>query len=352
MNELKISLIVPVYNAEQYLPKFLDSLVNQTYKDIEILCINDGSSDNSLSILKEYAQKDSRVKIIDKDNQGVSVARNIGILNATGNYILFIDVDDWLELDACEKIYENISETMPDILNFQAYWMSDDNKVKHPFVLQNFINKYKNQTVYFNDEPVNVFKSNDIIFCWDKAYKREFLIKNEINFPETLHLMEDCVFMLLCWKYNPNIKYLDLFLYNHRIDNNNSLTRDNCYAKFINHLRVLPVLNTIIHKSFDEKFCNEIYEYFLKNITSDYPKIIFTDNKEDYFSKLDILFKDNSTIFINPNQFVTYRKFNFWKKVDNLHLSFIYWKIIRPFCKYCIVLPYRRVKNFWRCKNG
>ena len=88
---VQVSIIVPVYNVEKYLSKCLESLINQTLKDIEIICVNDGSTDNSLSILKEYANKDSRIKIIDKQNEGVSVARNTGIEVATGEYLMFVD---------------------------------------------------------------------------------------------------------------------------------------------------------------------------------------------------------------------------------------------------------------------
>ena len=99
----KVSIIIPVYNVEQYLPKCLDSIINQTLKDIEIICINDGSIDNSLSILKEYASKDDRIIIIDKENEGQGIARNLGIKKAKGKYIGFVDPDDWVDIQMFEK---------------------------------------------------------------------------------------------------------------------------------------------------------------------------------------------------------------------------------------------------------
>ena len=102
---VKISVVVPVYNVGVYLEKCLDSLLAQTLDDIEILCINDGSTDNSLEILQKYAQKDERIKIFDKENEGQGVGRNIGIKNATGEFIAFVDPDDWVELDMYEKMY-------------------------------------------------------------------------------------------------------------------------------------------------------------------------------------------------------------------------------------------------------
>ncbi len=104
-NKPKVSIIVPVYNVENYLDRCLDSLINQSFDDIEIICINDGSTDNSLSILKDYEKKDARVKIINKDNSGVSDCRNNGINVANGEYIVFVDSDDWIDVNMIETMY-------------------------------------------------------------------------------------------------------------------------------------------------------------------------------------------------------------------------------------------------------
>ena len=115
MTGIKVSIVVPVYNVEQFLPDCLDSLTNQTLKDIEIICVNDGSPDNSLKILEEYAQNDDRVKIITQENQGVSAARNAGLKTAVGEYIGFVDPDDWIDLDFYSKLYDAIQESNADI---------------------------------------------------------------------------------------------------------------------------------------------------------------------------------------------------------------------------------------------
>ena len=106
----KVSVIVPVYNTEKYLPQCLDSIINQTFTDFECICINDGSTDNSLSILEEYAKKDSRIRIISQKNAGLSNVKNVGIKNATGIYITFIDSDDFVSLDYIEKLFKCIDE--------------------------------------------------------------------------------------------------------------------------------------------------------------------------------------------------------------------------------------------------
>ena len=102
---VKISIIVPVYNTEPYLEQCLDSIINQTLEDIEIICVNDGSTDNSLSVLEEYASKDNRIKIINQENEGPGFARNNGLKSVNGEYVLFVDSDDWIELNTCEALY-------------------------------------------------------------------------------------------------------------------------------------------------------------------------------------------------------------------------------------------------------
>ena len=117
---VKISVVVPVYNVENYLPDCLDSLVNQTFKDIEIICINDGSPDNSLQILEEYAEKDSRMKVFSQENGGHAVATNRGISMATGDYLFLMDSDDVLELNALELSYNRAEEKDVDFVIFKA----------------------------------------------------------------------------------------------------------------------------------------------------------------------------------------------------------------------------------------
>ena len=111
-----ISIIVPVYNAAPYLPQCLDSLVNQTYRDIEIICVNDGSTDNSLDILKAYAERDSRILVIHQENQGLSDARNKGLKNARGEWVMFVDSDDWIDISTCQITLETVHAHQADVV--------------------------------------------------------------------------------------------------------------------------------------------------------------------------------------------------------------------------------------------
>ena len=120
-----ISIIIPVYNVSKYLRVCLDSVINQTYKDLEIICINDGSLDNSLDILKEYSNKDNRIIIIDKKNSGVSAARNDGIERSSGEYLFFIDSDDYIDNDFIEVFYNNAKKNDSDLVILSNFWNLD-----------------------------------------------------------------------------------------------------------------------------------------------------------------------------------------------------------------------------------
>ena len=126
---VKVSILVPVSNLEKYFRKCLDSLVNQTLRDIEIICINDGSTDDSLNVLQEYASEHLNVIVIDQENQGVSIARNNGINKAQGDYIGFVDPDDWVEPDMFKILYEKAVKTGVDIVECD-YRMVFENSTK------------------------------------------------------------------------------------------------------------------------------------------------------------------------------------------------------------------------------
>ncbi len=111
----KVSIIIPVYNVEKYLQRCLDSVVNQTLKDIEIICVNDGSTDNSAIILEEFSKKDERIKIVNQKNGGLSRARNTGLEHSNGDYIGFLDSDDWIDLDYYEKLHDAAERNNCDI---------------------------------------------------------------------------------------------------------------------------------------------------------------------------------------------------------------------------------------------
>lgn len=205
-----VSLIIPIYNVEKYLRKCLDSVINQSFSDIEIICVDDGSTDNSLNIIKEYAQQDNRLKIITQKNQGVSFARNQGLKKASGDYILFLDSDDWLELDCIEKGVNAISKNDSDILCFGINCFNNGKITPREDIL--ILDKYYEQD-NFDTEVIKHLVQN----ACGKLFKRSFLIKNKIEFPKNIKTCEDGLFCLLCIYEEPKIQLLNKCLYYYRI---------------------------------------------------------------------------------------------------------------------------------------
>ena len=195
--ETKISIIVPVYNASKYLGKCLQSLINQTLPDIEIICINDGSTDNSLEILKEFEQKNVDIKVFSQKNKGQSIARNFGIRQAKGEYIGFLDADDWADEQMFEELYKNAKTFDSDIAMCSIKTYDETTREisgKDSYLtLDLFDETFENRAFHYSETLGFIFRI--CVVPWNKIYKREFLISNQILFPEGLSF-EDNVFNL------------------------------------------------------------------------------------------------------------------------------------------------------------
>ena len=214
----KLSIIVPVYNVEKYLPKCLESLIKQTLKDIEIICVNDGSMDNSLAILKEFASKDSRIRIIDNQHQGVAKTRNTGIEQSTGEYIGFVDSDDYIDIDFFEKLYNSATKSNSDIAIASI--------LKH----KNFFNIYnakytKEETAITIQDKIKLCedKKHFFFYAWNKIYHSGFIKKNNIKFSEG-QIYEDVMFAIKALYYSNKIISVYGTKY-HYIEHENSLTK-------------------------------------------------------------------------------------------------------------------------------
>ena len=186
MQEKTISLIIPVYNVEKYLARCLDSVINQTFKDLEIICINDGSEDNSLSILQEYSKKDERIRIINQQNAGLSAVRNVGIDVARGKYISFIDSDDWIDFDFCEKLYNSAEKHSADIA--VAGIVRVNGRRKKYFL------RFKKETVSRNlQEKFELCDVPERSYVWNKLYRLDKLRESRLKFLEG-RVFEDIIF--------------------------------------------------------------------------------------------------------------------------------------------------------------
>ena len=173
----KITVIVPVYNIENYLNKCLDSILKQTYQNLEIIVVNDGSTDNSGEICQEYAQKDSRIIYIEKENGGQSEARNMGLDRMTGSYVTFVDSDDWVELDYVENLYKKITEYQADIAvgNYYSFNEAEGMYYFHIFGDSCYEKVYDNVSIFENLYESQEMKSFALISVWGKLYKADLL---------------------------------------------------------------------------------------------------------------------------------------------------------------------------------
>lgn len=215
-----ISIVMPVYNCEKYLKESLDSILNQTYKNIELICVDDGSTDHSLDILNFYSKKDSRLKVYTQTNQGPSAARNKALDKAQGEYVSFVDSDDFLELNAYEILVEcALQEQSWDLIIFGGNIVGVKNE-------------------YFEDKLTTVFKQymycaqGEVVFrekaarpfLWLHFIKRELFEKpTRIRFDEDINLGEDQIFQFEYIPRAKNVMVIDQKLYNYRMDHNASL---------------------------------------------------------------------------------------------------------------------------------
>lgn len=203
---------------EKYLPKCLESLIKQTLKDIEIICVNDGSMDNSLAILKEFASKDSRIRIIDNQHQGVAKTRNTGIEQSTGEYIGFVDSDDYIDIDFFEKLYNSATKSNSDIAIASI--------LKHKKFFNIYNAKYtKEETAITIQDKIKLCedKKHFFFYAWNKIYHSGFIKENNIKFSEG-QIYEDVMFAIKALYYSNKIISVYGTKY-HYIEHENSLTK-------------------------------------------------------------------------------------------------------------------------------
>lgn len=192
---VKVSVIIPVYNTEKYLDECLDSVQNQTLSGLEIICVNDGSKDGSPKILENHAKYDKRIKIVNQENGGVSSARNNGLKNATGDYVMFLDSDDSFVSYACEKAYNVAVKNESDVVEFGVKNFVDGENVD----LSNVSYDDSKITVYTRKENENPFSSLNFScgVVWNKIWKRSFITENDLKFKEGIYRGEDSLFNMM-----------------------------------------------------------------------------------------------------------------------------------------------------------
>lgn len=228
-----ISIIIPVYNKEKYLDKCIKSAVNQDYKNIEIIIINDGSEDNSEQIISKWLKKDYRIKYLNQENKGVSYTRNRGLLSANGDYIFFLDADDYLEKNAISVLVDYIKKSNVDIIIGNFYEKTGEKIIKLPS-FENRLFTYKE--LKLTDTILEMFLINGrhMAKAGNKLYKTSFIKDNQIKFENGV-IAEDRLFNLLCYVNKPIIQIVNEYTYVYnKIDNSRSRTIDtNFYEESI-----------------------------------------------------------------------------------------------------------------------
>lgn len=338
MNQPKISIIVPFYNLELYVERCLNSLVNQTFSAIEILCINDGSTDNTLNILETFAKTDNRIKIITQKNSGVSSARNTGIKNAKGDFLLFIDGDDYIELNACELLYEKALETDADMICFWRRFVFGNGYIKNISIPVNtYIAK---QPFLFYDYYFETFLLTSGCYMCDRLYKKSFLAKHHLFFKENISWREDSLFIYEALLANPKIYITNYILYNYYVLTSNSLSKiknekfiQNCIQHFYNINEIclnnnLPndsliksyMFNSLLNSMACTSFFRALYR---TNLNTEITAILL--NIMDSFKYLDK---------VHIDKMKGYKKFRiYYLFLIKFHLCYIYCFLIYPIIK-------------------
>jgi glycosyltransferase involved in cell wall biosynthesis len=229
----KISIIIPVYNVEKYLRGCLDSVVSQSLADIEIICVDDGSTDSSPIILEEYAQKDKRVSVFSQKNMHAGVARNLGMKHARGKYLYFMDSDDWLEENALVKMYENAEKEQAEILEFAFYNVTDEKKNPCKWYLNCWSQQPNNLPM---EKCYNLGPQ-----VWTKLFLRSFVERNGLQFEEW-PAGNDYYFVYCSVTLASSISLSNDMLYNYRINAKGAISRTRgkhiaCMVKAMAHIK-------------------------------------------------------------------------------------------------------------------
>jgi glycosyltransferase involved in cell wall biosynthesis len=276
----RISVLIPVYNAKDFLDDSISSLLNQTFSDFELICVNDGSKDNSIEILEKFAIQDSRVKVIDKENGGCGSARNRALKEAKGQYVYFFDPDDELSLETFEEVYENAIYNDSEIIIFKSDIIIDD-KINRDRVF--FDVKTKIPRKNYDRFTFNYSDNKEIVLSWDfapwgKLYKKEFLDSYDDFRFDIGVAFDDVPFHAKSMLRAKRISFVDKFFYHYRMDNVNSVnnTSSNGYDIF----EIMDILENLLKS---EGLFEEFKMEFNKFIVAHSLFYIVSTNSEEYF---------------------------------------------------------------------
>lgn len=331
---IKISIIIPIYNAEKYLEKCIKSVMEQSLKEIEIICINDGSTDTSLKILKKFQKEDNRIKIIDKKNGGASSARNEALKIAKGQYCLNVDSDDWIEQEYLEKMYSRAEKDDLDIVISDLIFDFQFD-TKRNYVLKDL--KIDNEKIISGKEYVKkFFKENRYGYSCNKLIKRELYTKNDLYYDEKIFLLEDLEILIMLSYYARKIgKWNEAYYHYIQGENNGSykIKVDRLYdilicmnklSKFYSKYNEKEIVNLIKQDKYIH-LLSRILEnnYYEKDKYKEFILIFLKELKQE-----KVIFKKE--LLKNKYKFFLINVFKILKKIDP-KLGFSVINIMRKF---------------------
>lgn len=276
ISKIKVSIIVPVYNVENWIEECLISLLNQTLKEIEIILINDGTKDNSIKKIEKYLD-DERIILINQENKGLSGARNRGLEIAKGEYISFVDSDDYIDKEMLEKMYDssnNLDIIFCDFISF----------VDNQFNRENFRKKYEYFKNNLNIKTGSKYYIPELTVVWNKLYKREFIHENNIKFIENI-IHEDNDFTLRTLLLAKKVKYIEEPLYYYRDKREGSIMSS--ISKDRKILSFVEIIKNI--KKYEDKITDDFSKLRLKiNELRHFYELLDIENKEQSIENKDI----------------------------------------------------------------
>lgn len=283
-----VSVIMPVYNAEKYLREALDSIIGQTYINLEIICVDDGSTDSSPQILEEYKAKDKRIVVYRKENSGAGAARNYGLERATGDYLYFFDSDDIAKNCLIEKALAKAIKTDADIVAFDAFTFENDDldrtSLKKGYN-RNILEDFEKETFSYKDFPNKILSIVNIV-PWNKLIKREIVVKNHVRFDE-ISSSDDLTFSVMCSAVAEKIAVMKETLLYYRLGHSGTITSTMRYKLFNVKLALESVERQIKALPYADKIKIALYYLIVENycfIFSNYTYDFETEQSKEYYN--------------------------------------------------------------------
>ena len=323
-NNPKISIIIPIFNSEEFINECLNSLIKQTFKNFEVICINDGSNDNSLTILKEFEKKDERIHIFSQNNTGAGIARNVGMEKSKGEYLLFLDSDDIFEDIMLEELYAKIKQNDNEIVicNSQNFIVKENKKIFHRknYLISDKILKIKS----FSSKDIKKDFFNLFIWWpWDKLFKKKYIDNLGIKF-QNLSSTNDLYFIASAVIAAKKISFLDKILVKHRTGINTSIenTREKSWDNFYYALKKLKLFiqEKNLYIRFHQDFINYVVSFSLwqlNTLKGNSSYILYKNLKNKWLKEFDVT-KCEQNFFYNIKN---YKRINYILQSDLVKIN-------------------------------